>query len=553
MPKHLLRLIRDNQSELIKVMTQAYMGNIPIYSEMSEEINNQVSIVSSKSLDFFLRYINEEDILGEFAGFIGEIARVRDAQGFDYGEVLSAFWIARSVIWDYVQKWMDEGIGIETIEVLKLIKYLDEFYYQVIIRLGEGFFKARDKQMKSMMDLLNRFRLTLENEEVHRMVVDQACRGLGYDRAALYILLEGKLTPVSAYDINNPRWPEEYLKTTPPLDIFDFEISFEIEVLEQRDVFVQKAGEKNTRLTLIQPPDEGVMALVPLRPSHQAIGLLYVESRESTRIISEKDKQVLSGYGDTVALTLENVRLYSEVLRKRVELDVLMDKVNTAHEEERRRIARELHDSIAQILLKIIYSSGFAIDFLKKDLEAAAQEMEEAKERARECLRELRSVIANLRPGMLEILGLKDSVKRYTEELEQESGISVTVDMCDTNLIPPPAELPVFRILQESITNIKKHSKAENLIIHTEARKGWFMMTIEDDGVGFDIDSKGKVSGSNAAVGLQTMNERAELLGGCLSVKTRPGTGTTIELVFPIAGMSELSSQGDELSLEREG
>ena len=220
-------------------------------------------------------------------------------------------------------------------------------------------------------------------------------------------------------------------------------------------------------------------------------------------------------------------------------MDHLMSRVNSAHEEERARIARELHDSVAQSLLKIIYAAGFAMDFLKEDPQLAVEEIDEVRQRAKDCLRELRAIMANLRPTSLDILGLKETILRYAEQFEEESGISTIVDLEGLEHIPSSVELTVFRILQEELTNVGKHSNARSVRIKTETSERDLILTVEDDGVGFDSRRVAAEQESGKHLGLMAIRERAELLGGNLEIVSVPGMGTRVTVRLPVVSGGE--------------
>jgi signal transduction histidine kinase len=193
-----------------------------------------------------------------------------------------------------------------------------------------------------------------------------------------------------------------------------------------------------------------------------------------------------------------------------------------------------LHDSVAQTLLKIIYAGGFALDFLKEDPHLAVDEIEEVQLRAKECMRDLREIMANLRPTSLDILGLKETIMRYAEQFEEEYAINTSLDLRGLESISPSAELTVFRILQEELTNVGKHSNATSVKIRSEASQGDFILSVEDDGVGFDPSLLAAEQESGEHLGLMALRERAELLGGRLAIDTMQGIGTRITVRLPI-------------------
>jgi signal transduction histidine kinase len=194
---------------------------------------------------------------------------------------------------------------------------------------------------------------------------------------------------------------------------------------------------------------------------------------------------------------------------------------------------------VAQSLLKIIYSAGFAMDFLKEDPQLAVEEIDEVQQRAKDCLRELRAIMANLRPTSLDILGLEETILRYAEQFEDETDIDTLVDIKGLDHVPPSVELTVFRILQEELTNVSKHSNAKSVRIKTETSEGDLILTVEDDGIGFDSRVVAMEQESGKHLGLMAIRERAELLGGDLAIVSVPGMGTRVTVRLPVISGGE--------------
>jgi len=387
--------------------------------------------------------------------------------------------------------------------------------------------------MKEFNSLLDRIRLIQDRKVLVRQLVEGACSVLGYRRSVFFIFEHDMLIPLAAMDRLDPSWGERVMEEKRQYPISPMSRSVEVRAFFGASIETAQAME-GERIAFIVPEDRAAYALVPVNPAGSPRGLLYVESDVQVSGITKRDMETLASYADTVGMTLENTRLYREVIAKRKVMDHLMSRVNTAHEEERARIARELHDSVAQSLLKIIYAAGFALDFLKEDPRLAVDEIEEVQQRAKACLRELREIMANLRPTSLDILGLKETITRYAEQFEEEYAISTTVDLKGLDSIPTSVELAIFRILQEELTNVRKHSNAESVKIRSEESQGDLILIVEDDGIGFDPQVLAVEQESGEHLGLMAIRERAELLGGELYIDSSPAMGTRIKVRIPM-------------------
>jgi signal transduction histidine kinase len=404
--------------------------------------------------------------------------------------------------------------------------------------VAREFIRQRQESADRFNDLLNRIRTVREGEELLRLITMGACEVLGYRRAVLFLVEREMMTPVSAADREDHAWGKSILDEEKKYPLSPMADNLVTRAFYEPSIKVSKA-EDGERVAFLTPSKEAHFALVPVKPEGSPSGLLYVETEPLGKFIRKREVGLLSAYAEAAGMALENLRLYRELETKRKIMDNLMSRVNTAHEEERARIARELHDSVAQSLLKIIYAAGFALDFLKENPPLAVDEINEVQQRAKDCLGELRAIMSNLRPTSLDILGLKETILRYAEQFEEEYAISVSVDLEGLEFLPPSAELPVFRILQEELTNVRKHSNAGSVHIRSQLSQGDFVLAVEDDGVGFDPHMLEAEQESGKQLGLMAIRERVELLGGDMRIDSTPGMGTRITVRIPMVGGGE--------------
>ncbi|MCM8900759.1 sensor histidine kinase [Caldicoprobacter algeriensis] len=214
-------------------------------------------------------------------------------------------------------------------------------------------------------------------------------------------------------------------------------------------------------------------------------------------------------------------------------------RIITAQEQERQRLARDIHDGPAQSLSNIVLKCELCEKLLDRDIEKARKQIGELKQLVKSSLQEIRRIIFDLRPMSLDDLGLVPTLQRYVSTFIEDTGIDVALEVydLDENAVDKVVEVAVFRIVQEALSNIKKHSKATKVHIKMYVKDGFLIARIADNGIGFD---KEKVEGQKRAdiheggFGIYGMKQRAELLKGKLTVQSQEGKGTTVSLQIPI-------------------
>lgn len=229
---------------------------------------------------------------------------------------------------------------------------------------------------------------------------------------------------------------------------------------------------------------------------------------------------------------LQEVSLQLEGLQHKQLLGL---KIIKAQEEERQRVARDIHDGPAQLMSNVVLKAEICERMIDVDLEKAREELRNLKKVVRDSLQDVRKIIYNLRPMSLDDLGLIPTLQRYVLTYQEESGISVSFH---TRGAQPELKsviaLTVFRIVQESLNNIAKHAKADNAVIKLEFLDKDLKLYIYDDGAGFDTSKlKEKNEDISSGFGLVSMRERVELLGGDLRISSEPGNGTRLNIIIP--------------------
>jgi len=509
-----------------------------ISEEIVDRVRKEVPAFAEVPGSFMplLREVGRKACLTLFRGMEGSLPpewrmEVGELRGFELVDVLRAFQVGSEVVWSWAKRlWEAEGFPDR--ELVGVAETIWNAYFRAANSVADEYLRHRQALVREFNRFLNRLRAGQDMDYLVGQIVEGACEVLGFRRAVFFRYEHEMLIPAAARDRLDEGWGEALLREKKAYPIHPLSDSPEAQAFFAGAVR-EGRGDERARTAFLDPLPGSRYFLVPVNPHGSWKGLLYVEA-EAGVPVTERDLEMLGSFTDTVGLSLENARLYQELMARRKMMDHLLSRVNTAHEEERARIARELHDSVAQSLLKIIYTAGFALDFLKEDPRLAVEEIEEVQQRAKDCLRELRAIMSNLRPTSLDILGLRETIQRYAEQFEEEYAITTTVDLQGLESLSPSVELAVFRILQEELTNVRKHSNADSVRIKTERRGDDLYLVVEDDGIGFDPQSLAAEQESGKHLGLVAIRERAELLGGEMTIDSEPGRGTRIIVRIPM-------------------
>ncbi len=233
---------------------------------------------------------------------------------------------------------------------------------------------------------------------------------------------------------------------------------------------------------------------------------------------------------------IQTEKLNVELQEREAMLGELLHQVVSAQEGERRRIARELHDGAGQILTGLGLGLAAADESTRVNPELASQQLSELKKLNAQALQELHNVIGDLRPSVLDNLGLVPALNAQVRDFESRTGVEAdfVVDGKRTR-VRADLETIVFRIGQEALTNVAKHAAAESVHVRLRFRSNSLKLSIEDDGRGFDPDDVLYGDGSHrSAWGLLGIQERVALVGGLCSISSEPHKGTQIEATIPL-------------------
>jgi signal transduction histidine kinase len=254
---------------------------------------------------------------------------------------------------------------------------------------------------------------------------------------------------------------------------------------------------------------------VPIQDGEEVLGIIFLANKQVPDGFTERDEELLTLFAAHASIALTNARLYE---RNR-ELTVM---------EERNRLARELHDAVAQKLFSLRLTAQAAAELATRDTDRTVTELAQVERLAADALAELRTVIFELRPADLAEDGLAASLRKHIEVLDRAYAARLTFHGGVDVALSEDCELMLFRIAQEAIYNALRHAHAGDIAVRLCRSDAVVTLTITDDGTGFEVQD-----GGHDGLGLTSMRDRAEAAGGSLSVESTPGTGTVVGVEVP--------------------
>lgn len=277
---------------------------------------------------------------------------------------------------------------------------------------------------------------------------------------------------------------------------------------------------------------------IPLKAKGKVTGVMNVASHVAGHFGAD-DVSLLSSIGDYLGTAIEQAQLYQRLKMAGERYQALLRHALTAQEEERKRVARELHDETSQALTSLTLSLQAVIGMAEMKGVGDAELLEKLKSAHANTVRagnEVVRLMKELRPTLLDELGMPAAIYRYAKDTLQPQGINVSADFRGTDdRFSPEIEVTLFRIAQGAIGNILEHSAAKNVSLKLDCNASGCTLIVADDGKGFDIRKITRVDRGGRGAGVLTMKERARLVGGACRIESGPGKGTKVIVKVPVA------------------
>ncbi len=304
-----------------------------------------------------------------------------------------------------------------------------------------------------------------------------------------------------------------------------------------------------TRILPVGPApsqESGSLMALPLK-STEALGALVFFSRAPDKFEAETTR-LLESISEAVSIALQNAKAAQTVEEANRLRESLLQKLISAQEEERRRIARELHDEATQTLAAMAMSLDDMVETLPDGRKKIKERLAALKEQVVATFSGIRDLSLELRPSALDDIGLSAAIDWCARGYLERKGLEVAVETIGEPLrLPPHAETMLFRITQEALVNIVRHAEATRVAVVLTYTSSSVTIRVEDDGKGFDVEAAFAKGTSQQNLGIHGMRERASLLGGTLDVRSSPGHGTVLTVQIPVASEDHQHEQNKSL------
>lgn len=379
-----------------------------------------------------------------------------------------------------------------------------------------------ERRAKNLSRTVEQLRFDLEGlEELQALIASGASLREVLHGTAEHLGATMVASGVSIWRVGEPGYDAEWGLGVPPVGEMD---------LAEDGAMVSSAGPlldvgEQVELSWVAVPavrDERTLAVV---------GVAWNPPRSLLR----GERELLGSLANLVAVAVANTLLLDRLKGQEESLEGLIRKTLNTQEEERRRVARELHDETSQVLHGVMMN----IEFLETQaLESGSEELgarlEAVKALAEQAGKNLDKVMFDLRPALLDELGLIAALRWSLSQTREAFGVDIDFQPSEIGRMSEVMEMVAFRIVQEAVSNSVKHAEAQHTSVDVTVNEDILRIEVKDDGVGFDVAEAAARGRTGEAAGLLGMRERAELLGGRLVVSSSKGTGATVLAEIPL-------------------
>ena len=375
-------------------------------------------------------------------------------------------------------------------------------------------------QITTLLEISGKLLSTLEFEHLLDMILEQLSKVLPYDGAVIMTLRHQNLefqVYRGAEIFKNLHKLEVQIFTLPIIEPFiQGKESFYIEdILEEKDLFSML--KRTPEIPVADVMKLGSWLGLPLLIQDQIIGFLILAHSQS-HYYSNQDRDLAQAFANQVALALHNAQLYRQAQQAAVM-------------EERNRLARELHDSVVQMLYSMnLYSKASKLALSAGKADVIEENLDRLTNLTRDAMFDMRQLVFELRPVVLEEEGLENALDARVKALGARWRIKTEFQVEGEIELDPAVELELYRIAQEALNNVIKHARASHVHIELKNQAGQYSLMIQDDGIGFDP----VFAAQGGGLGLHNIRDRTKEIGGKFMLETSPGQGTIVKIQFRV-------------------
>jgi signal transduction histidine kinase len=364
-----------------------------------------------------------------------------------------------------------------------------------------------------------------EDDAIGSVLCQTIGKSMRLDNTSL-ILFDGS---VFVFTDNNP-------KQTKQMDFEKLNNLFtRVSAKDSDDIFLPfKENIEGLTLIDVGVQDDQPQYLIPLKgKNNKLLGVFIVGKKRDGENLDENDLEILRVVVHQAQVTLENALLLAEAQEHSAKISRLHRQVLRAREEERKRVARDLHDLIIQSLVGVNYR----VAEMRVDLKTIQDNtLVETQDEIRRVMTDLRQICADLRPPSLDVLGLTNAIQAKATEIEDGAPfkIRVMIEGNEDQEISEEVKLCIYRLVQESLINVQKHSDADHVEVWVQITSEKIMVSITDNGVGFEVPERFGELTQEKHFGLVGLKEMVEAVSGEFQVNSKPGSGCVLSVEVPL-------------------
>ncbi|MCL2337543.1 MAG: GAF domain-containing sensor histidine kinase [Firmicutes bacterium] len=451
----------------------------------------------------------------------------------------------------------DDPLGVMEVGIFDTDAATGDYMLNKAVSLGRHmadtiqeslFEEQKDRYFRKLsvwLEMISTISSTLDIQQVLH-VVTQLTADLFSARCCIYMLDEHtqRIIPAVAVGSYDNKLKEKFkaLKNCQPFPALTMAME------TQRPVIVNPSNISSLYpVSIIEDFNYRWVIVAPIVKQYKVHGLMQVDRPDAITGFDAEATEIIFTIARTTAIALENAKLVEELGQKEQLLHHLVDKIITAQEDERKRLASDLHDGIIQSLIAIWYR----LQRITSDVQGAPvtlnNEIINLTDMLGEQIQDIRRILYDLRPIILDNYGLVPAVQSHAAKIQEQNGIKINLSIQGEDLrFSPQVEITLFRIIQEALNNVIKHSGATMVDINFAADGHNVQMSIRDNGAGFKEDQTDPPK-PDSGLGLVSIQERALLLNGACTIDSWPGQGAEIKITVPI----NTSNRYDHLASDR--
>jgi signal transduction histidine kinase len=447
----------------------------------------------------------------------------RAVQGFRIDFSFQIYSIFQQVLWEVLQEEARKG-KLRLLNLSDEIHDLNDILFQGYSIIAASFLKTREERitekvthLQELYDFTQEIITNLELEEIVSFILRRM--KVLFEVEESYLALYRDLRIQGVYSCPAKQ------------EIYAIQSIMEKTMREESSVFMDEEGHIYNEIG--QSNLKRVVS-IPVQAHGRCYGVLTLHNSTRGFKFTEKELGLLYQFIHIMAIALENAFMLEEIEQGRRELRLLTGKMITIQEEERKRLAADIHDTLAQTLTGINYKIQSCKALFKINPELLMDQFDDLIDTVHHAIDQSRELISSLRPDLIDTMGLVPALKRFFDNFMHETGIRVKTHLLNKIQMPSGGNICLFRVAQEALMNVYKHAKVNTVEVILKKNYGNIILVVDDKGKGFDMSQGAPWIMDQNKLGLLSMKERVEALGGTLVINAEINRGCRIEANIPL-------------------